>query len=556
MKKSLKSTVCLVIVAALLSSCGSTDTTTSTSTSTSTSTTPTSTSTAATTTVGQGDGFGGLITATVTMDGGKITAVEVDAPSETAGISDPAIAGIPEAMVAAGNADVDVVAGATWTSKGIIYAVKNAIEPTAYPYPPVADAKDVEALNAAGATLGLGVSSMGRIGPGTDDDGNGVYSWNQIYAAVIFDNDGKAVAINIDQLEVATPNYGSELTPAFAGYPGQDYYGENYFADDDAYLALFDGWVTKKERGSTYLLNSGSWKDQIEKFEEIFVGMTVTEIGEWFDKYCSDVNGRPLQEPTDTSSDEDTTKYNALSDDEKTMLADVVSSATMSLNDGHGDIIVAIQNAYTNRVAIDSSTITGFGLAFDGMGRVTSSSYSFNNVVAAVVTDADGKIIATNIDQVEVSRPSEGGTSPSLVAYPGQLVGDLDLVPTDDDYLAAIDAWLTKKERGDNYVMGIGSWASQISGYEKLFIGMSVDEVNSFFTDLCSDENGRPLQEPTEDTSESNTTKYEALTDDQKAVLADVISSATMSLYDGHGDIYGTVIKAINTTVPVNITVG
>jgi hypothetical protein len=42
-----------------------------------------------------------------------------------------------------------------------------------------------------------------------------------------------------------------------------------------------------------------------------------------------------------------------LTDEEKAMLADVTTSATMSLNDSHGNILDAIKKSYENRVVID-----------------------------------------------------------------------------------------------------------------------------------------------------------------------------------------------------------
>ena len=80
---------------------------------------------------GTGAGLNGAIKVSVTVSGGKITDVTVVEHSETAGISDPAIAQIPAAIVEAQSADVDIVSGATYTSKGIIEAVKNALNPDA-----------------------------------------------------------------------------------------------------------------------------------------------------------------------------------------------------------------------------------------------------------------------------------------------------------------------------------------------------------------------------------------------------------------------------------------
>src|SRR5690554_1555420 len=64
----------------------------------------------------------------VTFEGGSITNVEVVEHSETDGISDPAIEGVPAAIVAANSPNVDVVSGATYTSDAIIEAVGFALE--------------------------------------------------------------------------------------------------------------------------------------------------------------------------------------------------------------------------------------------------------------------------------------------------------------------------------------------------------------------------------------------------------------------------------------------
>ena len=93
---------------------------------------------------GTGAGLNGQIKVSVTVSGGKITEVKVLEHSETAGISDPAIEKIPAAIVEAQSADVDIVSGATFTSKGIIDAVKNALNPDA-----------AEEAGIAGAALAL-----------------------------------------------------------------------------------------------------------------------------------------------------------------------------------------------------------------------------------------------------------------------------------------------------------------------------------------------------------------------------------------------------------------
>lgn len=78
---------------------------------------------------------------------------------------------------------------------------------------------------------------------------------------------------------------------------------------------------------------------------------SVEEVEAWFAKYTSDRNGRPLNPAT--TNEQDLAKLATLTDAEKAMLADVVTGATMSLNDSHGNIIGAIRKSFENRVTID-----------------------------------------------------------------------------------------------------------------------------------------------------------------------------------------------------------
>ena len=76
---------------------------------------------------GAANGMGGAVNVTVTVEGGKITSVEVGDNQETPGISDPAIEQIPAAIVEAQSTYVDGVAGATVTSDAIKAAVDAAL---------------------------------------------------------------------------------------------------------------------------------------------------------------------------------------------------------------------------------------------------------------------------------------------------------------------------------------------------------------------------------------------------------------------------------------------
>ena len=76
---------------------------------------------------GSGTGFNGPIEVEVTVEGGEITNVAVLSHSESEGISDPAIEGIPADIVANNSTEVEVVSGATFTSDGIKAAVNDAL---------------------------------------------------------------------------------------------------------------------------------------------------------------------------------------------------------------------------------------------------------------------------------------------------------------------------------------------------------------------------------------------------------------------------------------------
>jgi len=77
--------------------------------------------------IGEGKGFGGVIKVEVEVSGGKIASIDLLEHGESAGISDPAIEGIPNAIIEAQSTEVDSISGATFTSGGIMEAVENAL---------------------------------------------------------------------------------------------------------------------------------------------------------------------------------------------------------------------------------------------------------------------------------------------------------------------------------------------------------------------------------------------------------------------------------------------
>ncbi len=77
--------------------------------------------------LGEAEGYGGPIKVKVTMDGESISKIDVLSHSESIGISDPAFTTIPDAIIAAQSTTVDVAAGATASSNGIMAAVADAL---------------------------------------------------------------------------------------------------------------------------------------------------------------------------------------------------------------------------------------------------------------------------------------------------------------------------------------------------------------------------------------------------------------------------------------------
>ena len=79
---------------------------------------------------GSGQGFRSVITVAVTVSGGKIAAIEI----VSAGDDEPYFSnakGLIGSVIAAQSTSVDTISGATYSSKGILVAIKNALEQSA-----------------------------------------------------------------------------------------------------------------------------------------------------------------------------------------------------------------------------------------------------------------------------------------------------------------------------------------------------------------------------------------------------------------------------------------
>ncbi|MBR5302416.1 MAG: FAD-binding protein, partial [Clostridia bacterium] len=116
---------------------------------------------------GTAKGFVADLTVTVTLtDDGSIADVVVDNCQDTPGVCDAAVANIPAMMKELNSINVDTVGGATFTSKGILEAVKNALENGGVDTTALMEKKEVVVEKAADETLEADVVVIGAGGAG------------------------------------------------------------------------------------------------------------------------------------------------------------------------------------------------------------------------------------------------------------------------------------------------------------------------------------------------------------------------------------------------------
>ena len=518
-----------------------------------------SASAAAKVVTGTADGFGGTITAEVTVDeSGKITDLVLTGEDETPDIGGKALPELQKAIVAAGTVEgVDGVSGATYTSKGGFDAVRNALG-TSTPAPTVS----AQAVSASGLKQGLAIVSTPRLGPGSDDKDVPVYSFNEVIAYVVSDANDRIVDLEVDILELITPNHDGKDDNYLGMWPGQTY---NLDADgdgsvegtleetEDSWTDRLSGFRTKRQLGSNYKMNSGTWSEEMDIYENWMKGKTGQELEDLFDSEFSDLNGRPLNGKSD--KEDDVAKAGQLSDAQKADI-DSLSGATMSLRDAHGDILGAVIAALEHAQPLRSDAdIASLGLGVNLVPRLGPGSddkdvpvYSFNVTAAGVLYDADGKIVDSKVDVLEIITPNHDGKDDNYLAgWPGQTYNndsdgdgtvDGELTETEDDWVARIAQFRSKRTLGDAYKMNSGTWSQEMDAYEDWFVGQTADELKGNFAALFSDVNGRPLNGKSD--KEQDVAKAGQLSDEQKAQI-DALSVATMSLQDGHGDIVGAV---------------
>lgn len=250
-----------------------------------------------------------------------------------------------EALTDAEKAEMDAISGATMSLNDAHGDILGAVKKALASQVPLDARQDV-------AKLGLGVVVTPRLGPGKDDREVPVYSFNIVAAGAIFGADDAIVGLREDILEVITPNHDGANDSAFTGWPGQSYNADEdgdgaveavLKQTEDSFVAQVNAFRTKRDLDTLYKLNSGTWAWEVDIFEGFFAGMTAADARAFFEKQCSDRNGRVIFEGAEDEGD--LAKWNALTDAEKASV-DALSGATISISDAHGDLLGAIEAAW------------------------------------------------------------------------------------------------------------------------------------------------------------------------------------------------------------------
>ena len=124
-------------------------------------------------------GFGGAVSVTLTVEDGKITAAEISGDSETPDVGGAALEPLADQLVTTGNADIDGVAGATFTSNAVKEAAAAAL----------AQMGDAEATEAAALTDGEYTAEVVGFDRGLTDKVTVTIEGGKIVAVTYVDNE-------------------------------------------------------------------------------------------------------------------------------------------------------------------------------------------------------------------------------------------------------------------------------------------------------------------------------------------------------------------------------
>lgn len=155
---------------------------------------------------GSANGYGGKVTVNVTVSKKTMTAIDiVSAPGETDSFFSRA-KGVIDEMLTAQSTDVDVVSGATYSSNGIIGAVKNALYGT--------ESNNATAASAGNSNAGSSAPSVSKVSEsGTWKDGTYTGSGKGFGGTIsvkVTVKDGKISSIDVTSASGETASYFSK----------------------------------------------------------------------------------------------------------------------------------------------------------------------------------------------------------------------------------------------------------------------------------------------------------------------------------------------------------
>ncbi|QEJ95675.1 flavocytochrome c [Treponema phagedenis] len=200
------------------------------------------------------------ITVQVGYKDGVIQSVKVTKHAETAGVADAALEKIPEAIVAHQSLNVDIISGATETSKAIVNAVKSALQSANADLSKFDTAVVKEQREAQELTTDVVVIGAGGAG---------------LTAAITAASEGKKVIV-LEKKSIAGGN--STLATGGMNAAKTSYQDKNTFAEDKGvttkiaaaekdYPALKDLTATVKSQYEKYKKDPKGYFDSVELFE-------------------------------------------------------------------------------------------------------------------------------------------------------------------------------------------------------------------------------------------------------------------------------------------------
>ena len=263
---------------------------------------------------------------------------------------------------------------------------------------------------------GVGISVETSATDATEDK-NGTGEADSTIALITVDDDGKVVDCKIDVAQIKAA----------------------YTADGKA-VATTD-FRTKAEKGNDYGMSrtgKTEWYAQAEAFEKVVVGKTLSEI-------------KALVVDGDKGTDEV-----------------ITAGCTISVN----EFVKAIEKAFNN--LDDFEVPENYSLKIGTATEQTLTDYDaetekdgtneIDTTIFAAIVDADGKVVAVDIDCTQVRFTFDGTGKSTFTAT----------------------EVLTKRQKGNDYGMsrtGKTEWYAQADAFETLCIGKTASEITKLAVD-------------------------------------------------------------------------